>query len=817
MATRDGRQFIFVVIPKPPPVVLEPLMVFENSPEAPSSPTPDAQLEQCRYAPASDWTHGTTVVPVVINGNGDLRRSTDFPQIEFASLKEAYDLCGPFDSIVEFYALFGYVVIDKVYMLVASEIQLAATLPFRGSIHRILQSKWVTFELPGVAPVKISASDKERLRNFQEYTFTKGYYYSDDFDLRLSFPFVRAKENAQLPNFRCDWSEHLRSPFRAASLRSACSVLIRGFAGEKKCTLHDASEVHVLLLGRQNNLNPGPRFFGRGLNSGNAAGNDYIYEYIVWRNFGGDAVTYARHTILRGTIPVHWTTQMNMSLSEPAMIFSTNKSEVIDGSSTYFDTTFEKLLKIMRMDSNNTTTRHPQLRCISMLRLNPSSGEDVLARHYVDAVRNSDSVIKSNFPQGSLDLVHVDWLNMMKEYGIDFALSSFWESSMGFLGRTGDFDDSMMSIGLIKSDGCVGHLTSQSRFLRINCADSLDRTNLGCFFTCLQVTIGMLITLQVPLTSFLADSPIPPLDPSDELDKGTAYSAAFAPVSGAKVAVPKPFLSTWQDARDPQRLPPAAARALAELFVNNGDCVAMLYTSSQAMHSNILRGICGMRPTGYNAVIATQRKYENAFEDRKKLRHLELLLGKNNDMHFPSISQVYLTRPVPYKAWAAALIGLGMPKGTTATDADDAVRRSWDANVVPWLQRNGQVPINSSTLCLTVTLEGDHWDESHDAFAAAVNQLAFASPPQEQPDGETSVNSQNIAVIEFDSSICTVLDAPTLLRRHGGLIIKGQNIVLAPYAYPVSNVEDSGGVGEAVKNVGTSLKRGIKNFVRNLN
>lgn len=383
----------------------------------------------------------------------------------------------------------------------------------------------------------------------------------------------------------------------------------------------------------------------------------------------------------------------------------------------------------------------------------------------------------------------------------------------------------MFSIGIIKEGGQVDHLISQSRFVRINCADSLDRTNLCCFFTCLQATIGMLITLQVPFNAFTDERVLPSLNANDDDTDGASapYAAAFAPVSGAKQVGPKPFLNTWTEARDPRRLPPAVCRALAELHIGNGDCVARLYTNSEAMHGNILRGICGIRSTGHNALIAAQRKFENAFEDRKKFRSIELLLGRNKGSHLPSISQVFLTRPVPYDQWSSGLIAVGVPQGVTESEIDAALRRAWDSTVVPWLRQNGQAPVESSALCLTVTLQNsvtDRYDD--DSLAQTFHQLSFDAPPLADGadnDDDAPVRSEHIVVVEFDPSFCSVINAPTLFRQHSVLSVRGHNSILAPYAYPIQTAADNGssGMGGAVKGVGTSLKRGFKNFVRGLN
>ncbi|CAG9571345.1 putative inositol 5'-phosphatase [Leishmania major strain Friedlin] len=825
IAVKNNVQYLFVVMPKPKPppeVELEPLMFFDALP--PTTPTaPDPRQTEDMYMPKRDSVEDAIAIPLEVNGSGQLQRSLAFPATDFASLAEVQQQGGPFTSFQEYPALFGCLTIDRVYVLVATAVTAAVPLPFAGVIYSVTGTAWVPFDIPGVAPVRVSPTDRVRLREFQEYAFCKGYYYSDDVNVMLPFPFTKPA-NCAPPDMSCDWSYHLREPFSACSLTAACSVLVRGFAGERVCTLKDGTELHLVLLGRQSNVNPGPRYLSRGLNTANGAGNDHYYEYILWKHHGPDTVTFTRHSFLRGTIPVHWTTQMTMSLSEPTMIFSSDKAEVLRGSATYFAHMFQELKHVMLLDTNGQAATNPQVRCINLLRLHPKSGEDVLARHFLDAVRASDVVIKQSFPGGSLDLVHVDWLNLVKEYGIDVATSTFWEASMEFLATASTAADSMMTVGMIHGNGEVVRLITQSRFVRLNCADSLDRTNLACFLTCLQLSVAMLITQRIPHGSFQDSPPVPRLDASEEVAQEGGYAAAFAPMSGAKQTVPKPFMNTWNEARDPQRIPPLMVRALAELFVNNGDCVAMLYTNSAAMHGNILRGVCGMRLQGHNAVIATQRKFENVFEDRKKLRGIEVLLGRNRGDHFPSISPAFLLRPVPYTQWACALVVLGVPDNVTTREVDAAVRRAWDTRVMPQLAVCQLPPIESRALVFTVTLSAASTTHERDDLAQSLQQSTLGGVPPEEAledakpeNGTPPPRTERLAIIEFDPDLCIVVDVARLLRQQGYLPLGSNNCVLAPYAYPVQTASDSKTMSGAVKNVGTSLKRGLTSLMRGLN
>ncbi|ORC86223.1 synaptojanin (N-terminal domain) [Trypanosoma theileri] len=807
----NGLQMLFLVVPRTvvPPVSVEPepLMFFDEL----FPPTKKETTKEKKAVITSQWSAGSVVIPLVVNSNGEIERHRDFRTSEFSTLKEAYDALGPFEYVVEYPALFGCLLLDKVYILVATKVEEAASLPFGGSILRVLETEWVPFNIPGAAPLRVTPTDRTRLKEFQRYSYERGYFYSDDVDLMKPFPFASSSVN-EVPEFYCDWSKQLRQPFRLHDVSHGCSILIRGYAEGKNVHLQGGSILHLLLIGRQNNLNPGPRYLGRGLNGNNAVGNDHIYEYIMWKQNDDKSFSFAKHTILRGTIPVHWQTRINATISEPSMIFSPNKDDVLRGSDRYFESVLRQLATLIKYDSGDSSIKTgPFLRCINLLRQNPQSNEGVLARYFVEAVRKSDTAIRSIFPNGHLDLVHVDWLNLVKDYGIDVATKTLWECSLTFLAP--ENCDALLTIGCIHPDGSVTRSAYQNRFVRVNCADSLDRTNLGCFFTSFQVSIVMLQSLGISLGSFLDQKQLPSLDGQEDF-YNDGFSSFSLPLAGTKTVLPKPFVNSWFEARNPSIYPVAVGRVLSELYVYNGDVVAQLYTNSAAMHGNILRGICGLKATASNMVIATQRMFENVFEDAKKFRIVELLLGRNKDIHFPSMSKVFLTRPVPIEKWKCALIALGVPPTVTLPELEDSVRRAWDELVLPKLPSAGFPSIPSSALCFTVSAEEDEV-ESYNEFVTAVSQIAFEKPPPTEEDISLPQQHEQIAIIQFDSDLCAAMDVPKLLLANAMLRIKDSNVILAQYGYPIQGIEgDSSGI---VQKAASSLKTGLKKFVRGLN
>jgi hypothetical protein len=293
-----------------------------------------------------------------------------------------------------------------------------------------------------------------------------------------------------------------------------------------------------------------------------------------------------------------------------------------------------------------------------------------------------------------------------------------------------------------------------------------------------------------------------------------------------------PFLRSWGEVRDHRRCPPAVVRALSEMFVSNGDAVAMMYTNSAALHSNLMRKLAGMKLAKSNAVISAQRRYENVFEDRKKFRHVELLLGRNIELHLPSVSPAFLVRPIPYEHWTSALILTGVPSNATRQDIETALREVWDTVVVPSLSEN-QVKCSSSAICMQVFLEAAIIDEESldtEGFLVANSSVVFQNIPAElvateradaddadastirrrrqstftsaadiplvSPPGSATPNTASpssasagegtlssfcdveasdcVAVVEFDQDTCRIVDVVSLLMAH----VPGHTIAL---------------------------------------
>lgn len=434
---------------------------------------------------------------------------------------------------------------------------------------------------------------------------------------------------------------------------------------------------------------------------------------------------------------------------------------VYSATEKYFLDLFQRIKLSMTMDGGKNKCGDPQLRCISLLRLSTTHQECTLAKHYHEGINQTRSAIRDAYPQGLLDINHFDWLEYSKQYGIEAAVSELWGRTMPFLHNPGS-DGSLVSVGMTVEKS-VDRLIHQTNFVRVNCADSLDRTNLGCFFVCLQATLAMLATLRLPSANFQTLGPIPTLNDKVYFEKPPA------------AVVPHPFLSSWKDVMDTHNIPSTVVRALAEIFTENGDCVANLYTGSAAMHGETLRRISGGKGSGSNAVIATQRLFENTFEDRKKNRSIDLLLAQNVGYHFSKDCYAFFTLPIPYRQWYSAVVCEKIPPSVSCPrDLEPGLKDLLSSINAPFPRR------------VRIAIQDDSFTVENEPLPLRVAVIQFG-------EEEASLSSS--------------------LLQKGYMTLNGVKCRLVPYSHSIDNEGTRGSSG----NFKSSFTDGVRQFFRGLN
>ena len=219
--------------------------------------------------------------------------------------------CGPFAAVEEYAAYFGHVLLDKLYLLVATKVEVAVKLPFDRVIYNVKGTQWIGVALPGVPPPAATRKDRFRVEHFVNTQFDEGYFFSDECNTSTLFPHLPpgGKPISAFDPCYCDWSVVMRRAYDEAGCGRLCSSLVRGFAsglafaGTTPASGASPQTVFCHMLGRQNRLNPGPRYYGRGLNENGQAGNDHVYELVMWHGAAAVPVETVDERHRRGDNP----------------------------------------------------------------------------------------------------------------------------------------------------------------------------------------------------------------------------------------------------------------------------------------------------------------------------------------------------------------------------------------------------------------------------------------------------------------------------------------------------------------------------------
>eukprot|EP01006_Ploeotia_vitrea_P053455 TRINITY_DN67791_c8_g3_i1.p1 TRINITY_DN67791_c8_g3~~TRINITY_DN67791_c8_g3_i1.p1 ORF type:complete len:739 (+),score=62.40 TRINITY_DN67791_c8_g3_i1:197-2218(+) len=297
--------------------------------------------------------------------------------------------------------------------------------------------------------------------------------------------------------------------------------------------------------------------------------------------------------------------------------------------------------------------------CISLLRLKNNKGEEALNTAFaVSAPRVTQRVQnclnKFNTSEGStyksisLFVKQLDWHAVRKEYGQDEAVKELFvlfQESLPVCGySSGEFSlDAHDSTKLLSQQ----LYTTQQGIMRFNCKDSLDRTNIACFYMTVQCLLQMAhsIGLQHVL---LNTNNTGNQTPSTGGNKNQSQTSTQQ--NNQKDYVPWQSLDlTAQEAV--AQLNPSILYKLAEAYLIGGDVCAALYTNSPAMWSGgILHAVKGIETTdgtqiempkggGSNLKIALKRHWINWFEDAQRQKALEIWMQYNLDRHLPSVTK----------------------------------------------------------------------------------------------------------------------------------------------------------------------------------
>ena len=425
---------------------------------------------------------------------------------------------------------------DSLVFALIDEIYPCAELPGHVTVSAINKVEYLT----------MTHNSIEKGSKFEEFPLEEFHYFSENMDLTRPFP---SFEDPNTPDREFCWNQRWRDPFIKIGEPSVCVSLIQGFASS---LMFMGFTINFIV--RRSVLNPGVRYIARGLNDNDEPGNECECE-LIYTTPNGELFT---HIFRRGSVPIRWQTN-NKIITVEHVITDSN----ISGTKKYFARLSERFYG-------------GQIFCLCLLN-DSSSNEKVLYDSFkktVDRLRNYNTVRFYPF----------DLNGQLEEKGTSGAAQAIFDTIVQ-LANISDFSHCRSAFeadGSIKRDLVFD--TRQKNALRINCADSLDRTNIASFF------------LSVIITS------------------------EFCRRSGLSKTVCEPF-PTKNPVDD---IKPEILEFLADSFVRAGDIISFLYTNTPAVKSTVIRQFSQtLDKAKSDASISMKRKLINTFNDKQRQFHFE--------------------------------------------------------------------------------------------------------------------------------------------------------------------------------------------------
>ena len=395
--------------------------------------------------------------------------------------------------------------------------------------------------------IRITNSEIEENSEYDAFPLEEFHYFSEYMDISRPFPSSEVFGN---PDLEFCWNQKWRDPFVKIGCNDVCVILMQGY-----CSSFAFMGYSLSFIVRRAVLNPGVRYIARGLNENNEPGNECECEFI----FSSPNNELWTHIYRRGSMPLRW--QTNNKLLKVEHIVN---DESCNGTKQYF-----KRLQKRYFGG--------QIFCLCLLKSEPGSSESELVSSFNKVVNNlkNDNTVR---------IFSFDLNKIIDESGSSVA----GEEMLKLLGPLATICDFSYSKNAFQENGMISSNikweTRQMCSLRINCADSLDRTNIASFF------------LSLILTS--------------EWSRRTGLTSEKAPLFSPE----KPVKYIKREVLE----------FLVESFLRSGDIISLLYTNTPAVKSNIIRQYSDIKEQSESDTsISVKRRIFNTFTDPQRQKLFE--------------------------------------------------------------------------------------------------------------------------------------------------------------------------------------------------
>ena len=464
-----------------------------------------------------------------------------------------------------------------IYIPIVKKTKLVAKILNYHNIYEIKDVEFFSMKIPFGEVLDPTA--ERRVNRIIEFPFADLHFYCETCD--LTSPLWKNEMNKSFV-----WNEFWAKPFMDLGYRDACITLLQGITTSDVLNF-DGTLVKITMITIREAANGGTRYFARGLNKDGYAGNEVQCELVVETCDGKVWSTVWR----RGTAPILWRS-----------IFSKNLPKV----SHVVDDNYDKYTKIY---FDRLTKDYEKVICIDLL-------------HNLKSVNKEEADICSSFSNAvskTDNILHIeyDWHTHVKESGLSSSATELLSIFNPFISYSEG--DGILHKPCLKKEyrknissflygnelQCMvtaKHFKDiQNCIFRINCLDSLDRTNVACFFYAAKSLSFILSQINICQT-----------------------------------------VSNFEDIMN---LPLSIRTFLAKSFINIGDTISLIYTNTTACMKDVFIEVAQMdQKVASNSNISVQRRYHNMVTDRKRNKILSLFTGKMFDVYLPGIE----TTPIPH-------------------------------------------------------------------------------------------------------------------------------------------------------------------------
>jgi hypothetical protein len=160
------------------------------------------------------------------------------------------------------------------------------------TVNTIEDKIWIKIPLHNFQT--LSKQEVKNIELLTEYPLEGLHYYCETIDLTRTFPSIN--KVIDYDEEYC-WNHWLSLPFQIIGLRSWCVVLLQGMAISKSLPKY----LNMGLITKKSNINPGTRYYARGLNDKGGVGNEMECELIMWSSLQENSIRWFSYYWRRGT------------------------------------------------------------------------------------------------------------------------------------------------------------------------------------------------------------------------------------------------------------------------------------------------------------------------------------------------------------------------------------------------------------------------------------------------------------------------------------------------------------------------------------